>query len=288
MAENFEKNHLKIGELPHLKIVSGKKLLFHEEPDENRLLDLVDRLGAEGVLKNPPIVARYDTETNYIILDGANRITALTKLGFKHFPVQVIDYKDELLKLHCWNHVLEKLNKDNFLKNLSTISGFEMKKAPAESDEPLRKIGDKNILCHILFNDGQSFYLIGGDKITDRVTLLTKIARLYLDHAAIDRISYTTISHVEKHHPDFVALITYQRIEKTEFLKFVKAGQKLPAGITRVFLPKRALGLNIPLEFLKSDLTLAEKNRWLDDMIIRRVRNKSIRFYREPTFVFDE
>lgn len=59
MAKNNEQNQLKIGELPSLKIVSGEILLFHEEPDENRLLNLVDQLGAEAILKNPTIVEDY-------------------------------------------------------------------------------------------------------------------------------------------------------------------------------------------------------------------------------------
>lgn len=288
MENNISNNHLKIGELPKLKIVSGAKLLLHEEPDRNRLLNLVDRLGAEAILKNPPIVARYNGEKKYIILDGANRVTALTKLGFEHFPVQVIDYDDSLLNLHCWNHVIEKLNKDNFLKGLSQISGIELINSSKTPEEYLSRIDEKNILCHISLNDNQGFYLKGDETITERVTLLCKIAALYLNQSVIDRISYTNITHVKKHYPDFTALITYRPINKVEFLEFIKAGQKLPAGITRVFLPKRALGLNIPLEFLKSDLSIDEKNRWFDDMIIKRVRDKSIRFYREPTFVFDE
>lgn len=38
-----ENNHLRIGELPVLRIVSIGKLVFHEEPDEERLLNLVNR-----------------------------------------------------------------------------------------------------------------------------------------------------------------------------------------------------------------------------------------------------
>jgi hypothetical protein len=39
---------------------------------------------------------------------------------------------------------------------------------------------------------------------------------------------------------------------------------------------------------LKSSLTLEEKNHWLQEMIHKMVMNKSLRFYQEPTFVFDE
>lgn len=284
-------NFLKIGELPTLEVVSGKNLILHEDPDDERLLNLVDRLGADGILKNPPIAARIGNKKRYVILDGANRVTALSKLGFRHFLVQVVDFEDALLKLHCWNHAIEKLTPDYFEKNIRKIRGVEIIKfnrnnRPA-ADLPDFSLDDKSF-CHFSFKNGRGFYVRGDGSILHRIDQLRNIADLYIHQPVYDRVSYSNRNHLEKHYPQFSALLTYRRIEKDDFLKFIESNKKLPAGITRVFLPKRALGLNTPLEFLKSELTLDEKNRWLDEMITRRVRDKSIRFYREPTFVFDE
>jgi len=41
-----------------------------------------------------------------MVLDGANRITALRKLNFPHVVVQVVKPDDPGLKLINWNHVV--------------------------------------------------------------------------------------------------------------------------------------------------------------------------------------
>ena len=122
MALEDKITHLKVGELPTLVTVSKENLVFHEEPDKEILLYLVDRLGSEGILKNPPIVARIKNGSQYVILDGANRVTALTKLGFRHFLVQVVDFDDESLRLHCWNHAIEFFDHDYFEDNIQSIA----------------------------------------------------------------------------------------------------------------------------------------------------------------------
>ena len=68
---------LKIGELPELQIVSMDDVVLHEDPDNERVAQLIERFSADGVLKNPPVVARADNADKMIVLDGANRITSL-------------------------------------------------------------------------------------------------------------------------------------------------------------------------------------------------------------------
>ncbi len=78
----IEKNgDLKIGELPELHIVGLDDIVLHEDPDMERVARLVDRFSADGILKNPPVVGRSKGHRR-IVLDGANRVTALRKLGY--------------------------------------------------------------------------------------------------------------------------------------------------------------------------------------------------------------
>ncbi len=45
------------GGFPDLRIVAVSDLLLHERVDLERVTRLIDRLSADGILKNPPIVA---------------------------------------------------------------------------------------------------------------------------------------------------------------------------------------------------------------------------------------
>jgi hypothetical protein len=63
---------------------------------------------------------------------------------------------------------------------------------------------------------------------------------------------------------------------------------RVPSGVTRILLPKRALRFNLQLEMLRAGLSVEQKEEWLQQAILEKVAGKAIRFYREPTFFFDE
>jgi hypothetical protein len=276
-------NHLKIGELPHLRVVPARELCFHEDPDEGRLLNMVNRLGAEGILKNPPIVAETDSPGRLIILDGANRVTALIKLNFEHIPVQVVHIGDDNLALRCWHHAVEKFGKDYFLQKIAGFPDIIISRITPH-DNPS---GD-GYLCTLTFENGETFTARHSGGLIEQVERLKKITDLYLHTSLSDRVSYSNLEHLKNNYPEFQTLLTFRTFENRELLEIVVSGKRLPAGVTRVILPKRALGLNIRMEFLKSALTLEEKNHWLTETIHKMVLNKTIRFYQEPTFRFDE
>lgn len=300
MSKNHGFNHLKIGELPDIRIVSLSELCFHEDPDEERLLSLANRLGADGSLKNPPIVTDPGSGQRLVILDGANRATALIKLGYQHIPAQVVALDDPLLTVQCWHHAVEKLGKEYFMERLSMMADIKIAKGTAISNGN-GDDGEESIvansgnadehdgyICSLTFEDGATISAFNGGGLLEQVEKLCRITDLYLHTPYSDRVSYTKLSSLKHNYPDFRTLLTFRSFNKHELLEVVLSGKKLPAGITRVILPKRALGLNISLEILKSSLTLEEKNHWLTETIHKLVANKSIRFYQEPTFVFDE
>jgi len=143
-------------------------------------------------------------------------------------------------------------------------------------------------ICSLTFEDDTAVSVFNGGRLLEQVEKLCGITDLYLHTSYSDRVSYTKLASLKHNYPDFRTLLTFRPFNKHELLEVVLSGKKLPAGITRVLLPKRALGLNISLELLKSSLTLEEKNHRLAEIIDELVANKSIRFYQEPTFVFDE
>lgn len=281
-SNNIKNSLLKIGELPQLRIVSTDDLIFHEEPDDDRLLRLVSRLGRDGVLKNPPIVATYNDKGKFVIIDGANRVTALMKLGYRDLAVQIVDLHDPLLALYCWHHAIDRFGRDFFMGHISSMNGVSIHELE-EDQKPL-----PGYLMHLIFRERKPIAVYEEGDILSQIETMNDIADLYIHQPIFDRVSYVNLESLRKHYPNFETLITFREFTKDEFMEIIEAGMKLPAGITRVFLPKRALGLNVPLEILKSELTLSDKNRWLDQYILHMVKNKTIRFYREPTFVFDE
>jgi len=273
---------LKIGELPEMSIVPLETVDFHEEPDTERVADLVERFGADGVLKNPPVVAKTNQASHFLLLDGANRITALRTLDFPHVLVQVIDFLEPGLVLSHWHHAIEHLSANQLLDHAATIEGVtiarKQKFMPAEP----------RLLCGLTFPDNSKTILEGAEDLVVRMKQLQQFTSFYHRRATMDRVSYTNLNHLRQNYPNFTALVTFAPLTKDDLLALTAASTRLPSGVTRVVLPKRALRFNLQLDFLRSGKTTEEKNIWLRDTIQRMIGEKCIRFYREPTFFFDE
>ncbi len=280
--DNGLNNHLEIGALPELQVIALDDLVYHEETDRSRYAGIVEDLRVGGRLKNPPIVARSRRFEQYILLDGANRIAALNEWGFKHVVVQVIGLDDPLLQLHTWHHAIEQMDRSKIESTLEKMNNVTI----AET-EPGAELSNDSV-CRVTFADNHALQVTQADGLDGRIGVLRDITGLYLKSPYFDRVSYTNIGHLKSNYPDFQALIEFRRFTKDELVQMVEQGLSLPTGVTRVFLPKRALGLNISLDFLRMNENLEQKNKRLRSMIRGRIREKSIRFYREPTFVFNE
>ena len=78
--------------------------------------------------------------------------------------------------------------------------------------------------------------------------------------------------------------VVYPTYTKRDIVALAQAGAVLPAGITRHVIPGRALRVNAPIDDRPAD----EQQARLDEWLRARQASHGVRFYAEPTFVFDE
>jgi len=276
---------LKIGELPKLKIIPISDIIFHEEPDTERSGKLIEYLRKENNLKNPPVVATHSGHDKFILLDGANRLTALQKLEIPDVMVQEIDLFDSSLIFLHWHHAVEKFSKESFLNEISKLPDISISET---AGSVLNNEEDGELLCQIQFADSSIYAVRAHEDLFQRVKDLRDITNLYHGSQYMDRVSYTNLNHLKNNYPKFSALIVFRKISKEELVQVTNHGMRIPSGITRIILPKRALRLNVPLDLLRFDVSPTQKNHWLNKRINDQIKDKSIRFYHEPTFLFDE
>jgi hypothetical protein len=96
------------------------------------------------------------------------------------------------------------------------------------------------------------------------------------------------IDSFKKVYPDLTALVIFPHFKINTVLKLAAQNIVLPTGITRFTISPRALHLNYPLHELSSGKPIEYKEDYLKEWIEERVKNKGIRLYSEPTFLFDE
>src|SRR5262245_40397122 len=108
-------------QLPDLRIVPTEHLFLHEDVEPGRVERIVERLSQDQVLKNPIIVAELDDFGHYVVLDGANRSTALKQLGVRDALVQVVDYGDPEVKLDTWYHLVSDIDKHDLFARIAEV-----------------------------------------------------------------------------------------------------------------------------------------------------------------------
>ena len=269
-------------DFPDLRIVSMDTLYFHEEVDLERVARLLDRLSADGLLRNPPIVASLSTPTGerYLLLDGANRVSAIQNMEIPHLLVQVEPFESSELGVSHWNHVVRDIEAETLIDEVSAIEGVDVVR-----DQEVRD----GLLCSIILRDGAEYRIYSEGDLVQRVRSLGSICRLYhRGDARMDRVTHEDVEVLREHHPHFGALVVFPDIDKQDVRRVAECGERLPSGITRFLVPRRVLGFNLQLALLKSNLPLEDKRLWLGEAIQKKIADHKVRFYQEPIFVFDD
>jgi hypothetical protein len=275
-----------IPNLPTLKILPLEQMILHEDHDLQRTLPLVEKLRAQGILRNPPIVMPLtDGSGRYMVLDGANRVTSLREMEFPHIVAQVVKSDYPHVNLQTWNHVIWGMNTKNLMASLKKVKGITLVKVNTQKsfDAP------KYTPMQIRLPDG-SFYILeeAPSDLPTHIDTLHGIVNTYKSRASLDRTSQTLIDSFKKVYADLTALVIFPRFKIKTVLKLAGQSIVLPTGITRFTVSPRALHLNYPLHELSSGKPIEYKEAYLQHWIEERVKSKRVRHYVEATFLFDE
>jgi hypothetical protein len=269
-----------------LRVVRLDDVLLHEQIEKKRVERLIQRLKEDQLLKNPPIASEYNGK--FILLDGATRITALKQIGCRDVVVQVVDYEAPGMVLETWNHMLLDAPVDELFRSLRGVEGLTLDQTgTAGAGAALER---RDAIAALLLADGQAYALraAGDGKLEQQAKLLNRVVAAYEGRGEMYRVAHTDVERLLAEHGRLSALVVFPRYRPDEIRRLALNGAKLPMGVTRHIIPGRALRINIPLDILTRDEPVEQKNAWLDDWMKARMRERSVRFYQEPVFLFDE
>lgn len=269
--------------IPTLVLVALDRCVLHEVVEAERAERLAALLGAEDTLRNPPIVARYAGSDRLLVLDGATRITVLRSLGLAVAPVQVVNYADHRIELHSWSHLLHDLNIHSLLRSLRSIGGLRARSLAEGTPAPRFEAGE---ICALLTPDG-AWMIEAEHGKKGSARLLQATFECYASRATIKRVAQDDETLAADRLPAGTIAVIFPRYTKLDLLELSRAGDVLPAGITRHIIPGRALRLNVPLAELRGGSVDAQAT-WFEMWISERIAAGRARLYVEPTWLFDE
>jgi|SRR5690606_2192405 len=276
---------------PVLRLVPVQSVRFHEHPERRRTEKLLARLSSEKMLRNPPIVAAMGP-AEYLLLDGANRVSAFRDLGLSHIPVQVVDYGDDEIQLRRWHHLLLEGGALDLRSAYATIEGITLK--PVVQSEVFRRLELGEVFA-ALVDETQSCWGLFPERPDDRYDLhillrvLESVVRAYEGQIQLERIKLADPSDI----PQVFSgrdhqLVLFPHFSKSELVQLVAQDMRIPTGITRHVIPGRALGLNLELGFLSEledeQAKMEHFRRYLDQLQLEG----RIRFYQESVYILNE
>lgn len=273
-----------------LRIVPVDRLLPHEHHNPQRVARLAERIVADGLLANPPVVAALDDE-RYIVLDGATRVTAFRQLGYPHLVVQVVDPLRENLQLHTWFHAVRGRDVQEFLHLVRSVPHLQVSEMPVAG--LARALWERSALGYLVTVDQQGFLLeqaqqSGGSDEQDWITPLNELVNRYGAWGEVERTLVNDVETLRSQHSDLVGLVVFPQFALEIVMKLVASGRLLPAGITRFVVPGRILRLNAPLSVLAASEPISHKREWLDQLVQSKLAGRSVRYYQEPVVLLDE
>lgn len=269
--------------LPELLVLAMDRVVLHEDADERRVLALSQRLQAEGMVKNPPIVAALGDE-RFVVLDGANRVSALWRIGVPDLVAQLVDYAN--VRLSTWFHLVTGASSEGLLAALGGIAGLELKRSTLA--DARRALAARESLAYLVLPDEGVLELLAGGSLAARTEMLRRAVAVYKGRANIHRVQSDEIAALSDFYDEIAGLIVFPSYQPEDIIEMARQDAKLPSGITRHVIPLRALRINTELSFLWSDQQASEKNRWLAEWTRHKVQQREIRHYEEQTVLYDE
>lgn len=275
-------------DLPHLKIVSSSRLHPHELPDEQRAEPLAQAIRRDRILRNPPIVLPVeDQEEEYVVLDGANRVTALKLLNVPFTLVQVAHPNIDSVEVRTWNHILLEESPGRVESLMVSLDGLGLKQA--DRTRALQALQEGESLVNIEIRQGPVYTALTADRsLQGRIEGLGRLVDAYHGQIHFERTSSDQLGNLLEVYQDAAGLVVFPEFEPHEVVRGAASGWHFPPGITRFIVSPRALRVNYPLEMLSGEGGIDDKQAHLDEWIRARMRNRRVRYYAESTFLFDE
>jgi len=267
-----------------LDLVPIEKILPHEHIDPSRVSRLARRLEAEGVLVNPPVVVRWQQE--FILLDGATRLSALRELGFEQVVVQIVNTDVMGFDLHTWFHVVvAKRGIADLYTRLRNVAGLLMEPIrPGEASESLTR---HDSLAYVADRNGKHTLIRAADS-SHRLHLLNRFVSSYTEWGAVERTLQSDPSRLRAQFPDMAAVVVFPQFAPSDVFAAASHGDLLPAGLTRFVIPGRVLRLNADLRRLRRAESLADKRLWLNNLLTSKLARSALRIYDESVVMLDE
>jgi phosphoglycerate dehydrogenase-like enzyme len=276
-----------VGSLLSLQVIPLDQVSPHEEVDDKRVTRLMGAIKSNPILIDPPIATYWNGR--YVILDGATRFTAFKRLGFEHMIFQIVDAEqsgEDAFTLHTWYHAISSDQTfDKLLSHLQQLDGIRFQEL--QPSETLRVFKDEAALCYFL-DPSDRITLAKAAPNANYLEVLNDLVASYTDWGNVERTLLTDLPRLTEQLPQLSAVAIFPQMAPETVFDVASKGGYVPAGLTRFIIPGRILRLNMKLDRLRENVSLAAKRAWFKKQLAERITSSRLRYYEEPVVLIDD
>ena len=268
-----------------IRVLKISDIKLHETTEFFRLRNIFDRIEKSRYLMNPVIVGKQNS--HYLLIDGANRLSSLMRLGCKLIVAQVIRYSNSKIRLTNWDHLIYNITPAE-IKNFCDNTGIKYEKiAYSKGLRTLRH--NLNYILAADTSDNENLLIKLSPRFSELVEQLNSFTKNYINIYPFDRSEgEISISEIRAYSRKKGVLIKFPHFKKRHIVRISKEAGKIPSGITRHILVNRVLHVKYDLKNLYDEKDIELKTKELERYLLNKIDNNKVRQYKESVIVFDE
>jgi hypothetical protein len=255
-----------------LNILPLEELVPLEKPLHSRIEAVKKELERTNHLTNPLLVAQ-EGAGELLLLGGSDQFEALKALNVRDVVAQIIYPHSENTEVLTWYHLVRRCRREYLLQVAKELQlRVEMHENEIDYNNH-RKY--KQLLC--VFLNGESFRIIAeSDDLARQAEMInafvesyqacSSCVKLYPDNRFLDSAQMFDLGEL---------LIIPPRYTRQELLYLAREKILFPAGYLNVILDNRVIGLDFPLDVLRSATGIEEKQGFLKDLIRLRLQSEN-------------
>ncbi len=263
-----------------LDLVPIGSLAVYENFDPIRVNKLCEKIYHDQVFFNPITVAKY--KNTKIVIDGANRLEALKRMGCRYAFVCYVDYLDDN-KIMLTNNAHFVDVESKIFMGLLVEAGLSFELL-SESEVSVGDVMGRLGLNATFIINGVDHYAFCDKSVgIDSVFFLNKLVDVYLGKYEIRRIS-----ELSQDQRWSLVKIVFRKFTIEELFNLSTNGILLNSGITWHKLKNSIIRFRLPLSLLRAD----ESEENLKNCLLKEIEKKmscgDIRYYPSNVYVCDE
>jgi hypothetical protein len=243
------------------------RLHIHEEIIPVKMRELVAKMPGDGVFIHPIIV----DSGSLVVLDGMHRVAAAKEIGFCYIPVCLVDYFNPHIQIGGWYRMFSGFDAGDAE---AAIREAGLRSVAIDYEEARRMVGEREAVLAVFSKDWCYVALGDAPDIKARYDFVKRIEVILQRGGRQMEYNTDRDARARVDSGEYSVCLMTPIATKREVVETALAGRVFAQKTTRHIIPARPMNVNVPIAWLRGEMTLEEANRHLREHLASKRMEK--------------